>query len=74
MISAAAMFGHLAPQMASVMESILQRKDPAFTFKTITNLRGVGRFLGWQVCLDLGYWNPAVYNESIHVEVGPGAA
>ena len=71
---AAAMFGHLAPQMASVMESVLQRKDPTFTFKTITSLRGVGRFLGWQVCLDLGYWNPAVYNESIHVEVGPGAA
>ena len=70
---AAAMFGHLAPQMASVMESILQRKDPTFTYETITNLRGVGRFLGWQVCLDLGYWNPAVYNESIHVEVGPGA-
>ena len=27
----------------------------------------------YQVCLDLGYWDVGVYNESLHVIVGPGA-
>ena len=69
----AAMFAELAPQMADVASAILERQDSAFTFRLITSLRGVGGFLGWQVCLDLGYWNSRVYNESCHVTIGPGA-
>jgi hypothetical protein len=70
---ASAMFAQLAPLMPEVARTILERRDSLHTFKTLTDLKGVGRFLGWQCCLDLGYWNPAVYNESFHVEVGPGA-
>ena len=70
---ASVMFAQLAPLMPEVARSIMERRDSMHTFKTLVNLKGVGRFLGWQCCLDLGYWNPAVYNESFHVEVGPGA-
>ena len=70
---ASVMFAQLAPLMPEVARSIMERCDSMHTFKTLVNLKGVGRFLGWQCCLDLGYWNPAVYNESFHVEVGPGA-
>ena len=70
---AAMMFEALGPLMERTVQAILAAKDSAFTFKTVVALPGVGEFTGWQACLDLGYWNPDVYNESEHVIVGPGA-
>jgi hypothetical protein len=67
------MFAQLAPLMHKVAATIVRRRSSSFTFQTVVGLRGVGKFLGWQTCLDLGYWNPAVYNEFEHVHVGPGA-
>ena len=69
----AAMFAALAPKMSGVVAAILERRDSEFTCSTISGLEGVGPFVGWQVCLDLGYWMPGLYNESLHVKVGPGA-
>ena len=73
MCSQAAMFEALAPKMEGVVQQLLEHKNSEFTFKTVIGLPGVGEFTGWQACLDLGYWNPDVYNESEHVIVGPGA-
>ena len=67
------MFEVLAPKMEGVVQQILERKNSQFTYKTVIGLPGVGEFTGWQACLDLGYWNSDVYNESEHVIVGPGA-
>ena len=69
----AAMFAGLAPLMQPTVAKLMAKKDSDLTFKTIVMLPGVGKFLGWQTCLDLGYWNPDVYNEFEHVHVGPGA-
>ena len=69
----AAMFAALAPQMAGVLAAILERRDSEFTFATVSGLQGVGPFIAYQICIDLGYWQPSVYNESRHVTVGPGA-
>ncbi len=69
----AAMFAELAPHMASVASAIIERRDSEFTYQTITGLRGVGNFLGYQICVDLGYWDRNIYDESHHVVIGPGA-
>ena len=50
----AAMLAGLAAQMHAVAQQLLAKCDSAFTFQTILGLRGVGKFLGWQSCLDLG--------------------
>jgi hypothetical protein len=36
-------------------------------------LPGVGPFIGYQICVDLGYWNKEVYDDDKHVVLGPGA-
>ena len=69
----AAMFGALAPMMAPLAASLAGRSDSTFTFESFCALPGVGTFPGFQACIDLGYWNCAIYNESQHTFVGPGA-
>ena len=54
-----------------MMDFVLKMMD--FAFKMMDVVLTMMDLQGWQACLDLGYWNPDVYNESEHVIVGPGA-
>ena len=52
-----------------------QQTDSSLTvrygrYNAIISCKGVGKFIGWQVCLDIGYIWPQVYDEHEHVIVG----
>lgn len=47
--------------------------DSEATFQCMLQIRGLGAFVSYQICVDLGYWNPRVYDEAAHVHLGPGA-
>ena len=68
---AAAMFDELRRGLPALVRKLLQRKDSAFTFESIVDLKGVGKFIGYQICIDLGYWNREVTHWSITVGVLP---
>eukprot|EP00668_Euglena_longa_P033794 GGOE01043427.1.p2 GENE.GGOE01043427.1~~GGOE01043427.1.p2 ORF type:complete len:365 (+),score=46.71 GGOE01043427.1:478-1572(+) len=70
---AAAMFDEIRHAVPAAMDHVLQCRDSATTYSVITGLRGIGRFIGYQICVDLGYWNVEVYNEHHHTVLGPGA-
>ncbi|MFH1010524.1 MAG: nucleotide kinase domain-containing protein [bacterium] len=57
------------PRMA---KDVLVHQDSDFTFNTLHGIKGLGNFLAYQICVDIGYWNSKLYNESEHVVCGPG--
>jgi len=68
------MFATLAASgLEALLQSLSEQNDSAATFDAICALPGVGKFIGYQVCIDLGYWSKAAYDESKHVFLGPGA-
>ena len=69
----AAMFAELAPLMAATWDTIEEANTSDMIFEIIDDLKGVGPFVAWQVCLDLGYINPEIYDQTVHVYAGPGA-
>eukprot|EP01047_Picozoa_sp_COSAG01_P096098 COSAG01_NODE_26663_length_707_cov_0.363487_1_plen_176_part_10 len=43
------------------------------TYKSVLEmLGGHAKFTAYQICLDIGYKHPELYNEDLHVFVGPG--
>ena len=42
------------------------------TYKTLLNIKGLGVFLAYQIGVDLGYWNPKIFNEDLYTIAGPG--
>jgi hypothetical protein len=70
---AAAMFRTLAPLMRGLAARITARRDSRYTFEQVRALPGVGEFVGYQICVDIGYWRRDVYDDDKHVILGPGA-
>ena len=59
-------------QVPEMTEKIREREDSEFTFKQLHSLPGIGRFLGYQIAVDLGYHDKKIYDEDKHVVAGPG--
>lgn len=55
-----------------ISENILSKKNSEYTFTEILKLPGIGKFLSYQICVDLGYWNTDIFNEDVFVIAGPG--
>ncbi len=55
-----------------ITESIIFKNDSKFTFESIKSLKGIGDFLAYQICVDIGYWNKSIFNEDKFVIAGPG--
>ena len=70
---AARMFATMAAfGLDAKLKRLLAQGDSAATFDAICVLPGIGQFIGYQICIDLGYWSQEVYDESKHVFLGPG--
>ena len=61
----------------SYFTELAARTQPAGRRESIATLKFCqklcGKFVGYQVALDLGYVLPSIFNETSHVHVGPGA-
>jgi hypothetical protein len=68
------MFSTIKSLIPAMADAIMARKDSDFTFQSLTSIDGVGKFIGYQICVDIGYWDHRVYDESLHTYLGPGAA
>ena len=42
------------------------------TYKVLLSLNGLGKFLAYQIAVDIGYWNLALFDEGSFVVAGPG--
>ena len=56
----------------TISSKILTEKNSEYTFNEIMNFPGIGKFLSYQICVDLGYWNTEIFNEDEFVIAGPG--
>ena len=69
------LFRLIAPKMQELMDDLIAHQDSAHTFKAVSDVL-VGAsgqhctFSLYQVCLDLGYAYPGIFNESEFVHVG----
>lgn len=65
--------GALVPKLQQLAEHIQTARSSDTTFRIIKKtLPFVGDFLGYQICVDLGYAMPHLYDDSAHVVAGPG--
>ena len=69
------LFARLAPQMQGLMTDLMKRRSSSHTFNAIGQVLAdaAGQrctFSVYQVCLDLGYAYPDLFNESKFVHVG----
>ena len=53
-------------------KNILENKDSEFTYNSLLGIPGIGKFLAYQIAVDLGYWNQEIFNEDECVVSGPG--
>jgi hypothetical protein len=67
------MFDTIRQKVRPLLAELLKATNSDTTYKLVTELPGVGSFIGYQICVDLGYWNKAVYDDDEHVILGPGA-
>ena len=56
----------------SICINIMNNKDSEFTYKSLLKLPGIGKFLSYQICVDLGYWDQKIFDENKYVVAGPG--
>jgi len=59
-------------KLPSLIKAISYNPTSQKTFEEIIKLEGIGRFLGYQICVDIGYYDKKIYDESSHVVCGPG--
>ena len=57
----------------NLVSDILGDTDMSITYKKIINLTGFGKFLAYQVAVDLSYWSKTQFGEDDFVVMGPGA-
>ena len=62
----------ISSSISALADEIARKKDSEFTFLKIKSLQGIGNFLAYQICVDIGYWDKDLYDESTHVVCGPG--
>jgi len=56
----------------SIANKISSAKNSEVTYDSILSIKGVGKFLSYQISVDLGYWDNSLFNESSFVVAGPG--
>ena len=59
-------------KIPEISEKILLNNRSEYTFNEILKLPGIGKFLSYQICVDLGYWNKEIFDEDKFVVAGPG--
>lgn len=55
-----------------ITSKIMEGENSEVTYKTLLSIKGIGKFLAYQIAVDIGYWNKEVFNESKFVVAGPG--
>ena len=58
--------------ISELSSSILQNKDSEFTYNSLLGVPGLGKFLAYQIAVDLGYHDKTVFDENKYVVSGPG--
>jgi hypothetical protein len=58
--------------LSQTCQKILNGQNSESTYKEILKLPGIGKFLSYQICVDLGYWNTELFDENKFVIAGPG--
>eukprot|EP01062_Namystynia_karyoxenos_P035145 TRINITY_DN25776_c0_g1_i1.p1 TRINITY_DN25776_c0_g1~~TRINITY_DN25776_c0_g1_i1.p1 ORF type:complete len:462 (+),score=159.21 TRINITY_DN25776_c0_g1_i1:79-1464(+) len=68
-----ALLAELCPKLPALAAELQQQPSSERTFRLISRINGIGPFIAYQICVDIGYWSPRLYDEAAHVYVGPGA-
>lgn len=55
-----------------IADNISKKKESLFTYKTLLKIKGIGKFLAYQISVDLGYYDKDIFNEDKYVVAGPG--
>jgi hypothetical protein len=56
------MFAEVAKMnLEPLMQELIQIGDSKKTFDTLVNIAGIGNFIGYQICIDLGYYSRRLY-------------
>eukprot|EP01083_Nonionella_stella_P011526 32715_1 len=67
------LFERMTHEIPHLCEHVLAQKNSEETYKALLKLPGLGKFLAYQICVDVGYWNKDVFDENEFVVAGPGA-
>ena len=62
----------LHSKITNITNKILEHTNSRFTYELLLQQKGIGKFLAYQIAIDLGYWNKDVFNESDFVVAGLG--
>jgi hypothetical protein len=55
---ASRMFAEVAKMnLEHLMQELIQAGNSERTFDTLVNIAGIGNFIGYQICIDLGYYS-----------------
>ncbi len=63
----------IAKDIPIVTEKIIRNRASEVTYSVLKSLPGIGEFLAYQICVDLGYYSHEFYDENKHVVAGKGA-
>eukprot|EP01084_Bolivina_argentea_P164539 286063_1 len=67
------LFEKIKDIIPKLCKNISQKNNSEYTYKQLLALPGIGKFMGYQISVDLGYWNKNIFNEYEYVIAGPGA-
>lgn len=62
----------IAKKIPELTRDIETKKSSEYTFTRLVDLDGIGKFLGYQIAVDIGYWSREIFNEDEFVVAGPG--
>jgi hypothetical protein len=59
---ASRMFAEVAKMnLELLIQELIQTGDSKKTFDTLVNIARIGKFIGYQICIDLGYYSKRLY-------------
>ncbi len=62
----------IAKRINDYVRIIMSAKSSETTYRTLLSIKGLGKFLAYQISVDLGYWNTKVFDEDVFTIAGPG--